>query len=537
MGIRDTTIRGVIARNTVFNAAGRGWDAVLGLVLVAYIVGRIGVEQYGLWAIVSAFAGYAALFDLGVASAYSKYVAEHAARNERERVSSVVSTGFFYQLLFSTAFLAGAWFAIDGIVAVLRAWDGAGAIGSEAVTADLAFLLKWTLVLLAGTNCVAPFIAVQTGMQRMGVTNAVSVAASLVKAGATVWFLEGGHGVRGLVFANGIAFGAFAVAGVLATFVICPSLRVAPWRASWSMFRRLFSFGWKTQISRLANLVTFETDVLIITLVLRDLELAGLYRIGVELANKMRQVPVVLMSALVPAAAHLEAQRDGDRLRRLYSRATKYVATVAVPLAAFTAGGAGLLMTAWQGSALSLGVSVLVLRIISAGYVANILPGPGVAVVLGMGRPGVQMVAGLISMVSNIALTIAFVFAFGFWGVPAATAISMAVSWAWFARAMRGLVGVGAGELFAQALRGPLIAVVAPLGFILACDALAAGVDSRGVALGILAVAFIVFAGLYLTLLRRSGTFDDADFDFFERVLKLDRVPGYTVWARPLRHG
>ena len=151
------------------------------------------------------------------------------------------------------------------------------------------------------------------------------------------------------------------------------------------MFRRLFSFGWRTQVSRLANLVTFETDVLIITLVLRDLELAGLYRIGVELANKMRQVPVVLMSALVPAAAHLDARRDEDRLRALYLRGTRYVAAVTIPLAAFTAGGAGLLMTAWQGGAIGLGMSVLVLRIISVGYVANILPGPGVAVSLGMG--------------------------------------------------------------------------------------------------------------------------------------------------------
>lgn len=531
------TIRDTIARNTAFNAAGRGWDAVVGLVLVAYIVSRIGVEQYGLWAIVSAFAGYASLFDLGVASAYSRYIAEHAARNERERVSAVVSTGFFYQLVFSTAFIAVAWYAIDGLVALLRAWNSAGALGSDAITADLAFLLKWTLVLLAGTNCLAPFVAVQTGLQRMGVTNAVSVAASLVKVGATVWFLEGGHGIHGLVYANAIVFGAFAFMGIGATFIICPYLRVAPWRSSWSMFRRLFSFGWKTQVSRLANLVTFETDVLIITLVLRDLELAGLYRIGVELANKMRQVPVVLMSALVPAAAQLNATRDDDRLRRMYLRATKYVAAVTVPLAAFTAGGAGLLMTAWQGPALSLGMSVLVLRIIAVGYVANILPGPGVAVALGMGRPGVQMAAGLISMIANIALTVAFVFAFGFWGVPVATALSMAISWAWFARAMRGLVGVGPRELFAQALRAPLMAGLAPSIFIAACDALAAGVDSRITALAVLAIAFVVFAGLYLTLLRRSGAFDADDFEFFERVLKLDRVPGYTVWARPLRHG
>ena len=34
-------IREVIARNTAYNAAGRIWDAVVSLVLVAYIVHRI----------------------------------------------------------------------------------------------------------------------------------------------------------------------------------------------------------------------------------------------------------------------------------------------------------------------------------------------------------------------------------------------------------------------------------------------------------------------------------------------------------------
>jgi hypothetical protein len=169
--------------------------------------------------------------------------------------------------------------------------------------------------------------------------------------------------------------------------------------------------------------------------------------------------------------------------------------------------------------------------------VANILPGPGVAVALGMGRPGIQTIAGLISMVSNVALTLAFVFTFGFWGVPIATALSMVISWAWFTRAMRNLVGVGAREVFATALRGPLLAGLAPLVFVVACDALAVSVTSRLVALAAIAAAVVVFTGLYLTLLRRFGSFDAADLDFFERVLRLNRVPGYAVWSRPLRHG
>jgi len=530
-------LREVIARNTAYNALGRAWEALASLVLIAYIVARVGIEQYGLWAIVAAFTGYAALFDLGIASAYSRFVAEHHARNERERVSAVISTGLLYQIFFAAGFVAVTWFAVDALVWALRAWDGAGALGSIETTEELRFLLRWSFAIFAATGLLAPFMAVPFGLQRMGVSNAISAAMSLVKIGATVAFLEMGHGLRGLVYANAIVTAAFAIAGIAAAFAVCPWLRVAPWRASWSVFRRLFSFGWRTQVSRLANLVTFETDVLVITFVLRDLQLAGLYKIGLELANKMRQGPVVMMSALVPAAAQLDARRDNERLTRMYLRGTKYVAAVAVPLAAFVAGGADLLMTAWQGGAAELGVAVGVLRVIAAGYLANILPGPGVAVSLGMGRAELQMRAGIISMLANVTLTIAFVYAFGFWGVPAATALSMLLSWAWFTHAMRGEIGVGADSLWREALRAPAVAVLAPLVLIVACDLLAQDVVSRTVALGILVAALPIFSGLYLTLLRMQRYFDAADLDFLGNVLQLRRLPGFAAWARPLRHG
>ncbi len=528
-------LREVIARNTVYNALGRVWEAVAGLFLVAYIVARVGIEQYGLWAIVAAFTGYASLFDLGIGSAYSRFVAEHAARGERERVSAVISTGLVYQFVFAIAFIAVAWAGVDAFVWSLRAWDGAGALGSPEVTTELRDLLRWSFVLFGATGCLAPFAAVPTGMQRMGVSNVLGAAMSVVKIGATVFFLEAGHGLRGLVYANAIVTGAFGVATVMVAFALCPWLRVAPWRASRSVFLRLFGFGWRTQVSRLANLITFETDVLIITFVLRDLQLAGLYKIGLELANKMRQAPVVMMSALIPAAAQLDAQQDGERLVRMYVRGTKYVAAAAIPLSAFVAGGAGLLMTAWQGGAAEMGVAVGVLRVIAAGYLANILPGPGVAVSLGMGRAELQMYSGLVSMVSNIALTIGLVFAFGFWGVPAGTVLSMALSWAWFARSMRGAIGVGVAELWREALRGPAVAALAPLILIAVCDTLSSGIGSRAAAAGILVAVVPIFAGLYLALLRLQSNFDAADLDFLGNVLKLRRVPGFSAWARPLR--
>ena len=90
------SVRETIARNTGFNALGRVWEALVSLALIAYIVSQIGIAQYGLWGVIAAFTGYAALFDLGVGSAYTKYIAGHVARDEKDEISRVVSTGFFF---------------------------------------------------------------------------------------------------------------------------------------------------------------------------------------------------------------------------------------------------------------------------------------------------------------------------------------------------------------------------------------------------------------------------------------------------------
>ena len=93
------SVRRTLTRNTAFNAAGRFWDAASGLVLQAYILDRIGMAAWGLWAFVNVFTSYVGLVDFGVGSSFAKYIAEHAARDEDDEVTAVVSTGFFFYLV------------------------------------------------------------------------------------------------------------------------------------------------------------------------------------------------------------------------------------------------------------------------------------------------------------------------------------------------------------------------------------------------------------------------------------------------------
>ena len=529
------SVRKTLVRNTMFNAGGRLWEAVCNILLVAYIVPRVGLAGWGLWALLDAFTGYVALFDFGIGSGFAKYVAEHSARKEDHAISAIVSTGFCFYLLFAIVLVAVGWPCI-GLIVQFVSWlhpDRVANLADTKFLGDVPFLLRWALVLFVASNCIAPFTAVQTGLQRMGVTNVIGFVASLIKIVATIAFLETGHGVRGLLYANIAVFAFFSVTGIVMAHRLAPALRVRLRYVDRETLKRLFSFGWRTQVSRLSNLVMFQTDRLIVGAAYGQLGFVGVYRIGEELAGKMRQVPTLLLTAIMPAASDLDARGDQERLSRLYLLSSKYVAAITLPLVAFCVGTSGLLIRTWMGPDVPhLEIAAWVNRILALGYLANIIPGAGVSIALGKGRPDVQMKAGLIATVSNITLTIALVFPFGLYGVALGTALSTVLSTAWFISAMRNVVDVRPAELIRVSLLWPAIASLPGFAICLIADAFSVGLAGRAANGLALAGCAFAFGAAYLATIRFTPFLDAFDVQFLAKSLKLDRIPGFGLLTR-----
>ncbi|MBI1319392.1 MAG: oligosaccharide flippase family protein [Candidatus Hydrogenedens sp.] len=519
-----------IARNTVFNGIGRVIEGFGGLALTWYAVRELGAEGWGLWSMVAVFTGYAALLDFGIGSGFTKYVAEHTARGEDAQISQLVSTGLIFYALLGTALVAVLWPLVDACIDGILYLQGAQDEAASAPMEDLRFLFRGGLVLFALNNCIAPFACVPMGLQRMGISNALGVSASAIKIAVAAALIYTGWGVRGLLLGQVASVLFFGAASVVAAFWLVPGLRVGPAQWSRPMFRQLYSFGWRTQVAKLANLVNFQTDRVVIAVVFRfaDFTMVGLYGLGEYMAAKMRQVPGLLTSALIPAASALDAQDRPDHLRRLYLVSTKYIGVVSVPLALYFMVCADLVMLGWLGPREDMAAAAWVLRILCLGYLANLLPGPGVSIVLGKGLARVPMWAGIISTTVNVVCTIALYFAVGFYGIPAATSLGMLVSTAWFFLAVRRELGVGLRELLVVSVLWPAVASVPGVAGGLALNAwLAREPDQLWCLLG--AGAGLAWFGLsYLVLLRLLPFLDSFDRHFLIHTLRLGRIPGFA---------
>jgi O-antigen/teichoic acid export membrane protein len=395
------------------------------------------------------------------------------------------------------------------------------------------YLVQFAFTLLLVGNCIAPLTSMQAGLQRMDLTNAVGFAMSLIKAVATVAFLETGYGVLGLMYTSGLVVFAFGLSSIVIAYRLIPALKLSPSNIDRREFRALFSYGWRAQVARLSNLITFETDLVIIGFLYRALGLVGVYKIGLELANKVRQVPLMLIGAILPAASQLDAQDDETRLARLYLVSTKYVSAITIPLTLFCVASAGMIMQAWMGKGLH--DAAWVFRILMLGYAANVLQGPATSIALGRGRPEIQMKAGLISMTANIVLTVACALAFGFFGVALGTSASMFISMAWLLRAMRGIAGAGGIRILRETVLWPAIASLPGIAVCVALEYSFGMGTGRIESAGLVLAGACIFGCLYLFLLRSLPFLNDFDAFFLEHTLRLKRVPGISFVTQPAR--
>ena len=131
----------------------------------------------------------------------------------------------------------------------------------------------------------------------------------------------------------------------------------------------MFSYGAKIQVSRFGSLVCFQVDKLIISRVL-GIASVSFYEVSSRLTSFMRAVPLVMVSALIPATSELGARNNRDMIRRTYYLSSKYVAMVTVAMVAYIVLEARSAVYLWIGNGFE--QSVILIQILAIGYGMNV---------------------------------------------------------------------------------------------------------------------------------------------------------------------
>lgn len=492
-----------IVRNTIYNVVGRFWRIIISLFLAPYIIGYIGVERYGVWAIVGVLTGYFGLLDFGISTSFVKHISEYYAKKDYQKINQVLNTGFVFYSIFAVLIITSAVLTIHPL---LYFFNIPSALHNEA---RFVFLLG--IIIFGVSNAAGAFDAVQTGLQRMDISNKLTIAVSALQITGTIVFLKMGYGLPGLMVNNVIIAVINGAASIIVSFKILPELRFNPILFTKEIFKKLFSFGYKLQIVRASVIFMVQADKLFITYFL-SIGLVTFYHLAAVIAETATLVPLLLVSALLPAFSEIAAKGERSKLIDGYTRMTKYLGLIASPLFTLIIISAPQIMTAWMGAGYE--KSVLIIQMLGIGWLWSVLGGVRPVVLQAIGKPGIETRVGLIAAILNIPLSIFFIIRFGFAGVALGTSIALCFSVSYGFIKLHQELQIPLGVFIRRTFLKPLVLCLCigiPIWILATLSQRILFEPTRIRSLLVLTLKTILFLGIYLKALSYMRPLDNID--------------------------
>jgi O-antigen/teichoic acid export membrane protein len=508
-----------IFRNTVFNTIGNIFTTGIQLIIIPYLLIRLGAERFGIWALVSVIFGLFTALDFGTGAAFVKYFAEYSAKKDDASFNRVAVAGFALMCFFSVALVGLCFLLRHKLVAFFNV--------PTTLVNDANFVFLGAAIIFGYYNTFGVFQAIIKGLQRMEISNAIEMMASIVNFIGVFVVLENGFGLKGLIINHGIKIVLVSLASIYFSKKLFARLAFKIAYLDFKKIKEILAYGVKMQISNIAGLINLQTDKTIIGYFL-NLAAVTTYEIGQKIALFCRMIVGLILSALVPAVSELDAAGKASAILKLYERGNKYLASITFPILIFTIIFADLLISAWMGMGHER--SVLVARLLTIGIFINLLTGVGVMIVRGIGQPAYETEYAVICLILNIVFGIVLVKFYGFVGVVLSAPISVGIGSIYFVLKFHSLNSIAIVTFWAKVFLKPLlIAGLSGLGLYWLTSWVSGYwvLDARWKVLTLLLFNSLIFFPSFVYWLKRSGYWDDED-----RTLLARTTSRYPILAR-----
>ncbi len=512
-----------VIRNTLFNTVGYFWQLLVSLLLIPFIIHRIGMEQFGIWVLLEVVVIYLSLLDFtGIGGAFVKYIAEYHARKDFKKCSEVVNLGWAYYTVF--------WIVMAFLVYLLRKPILRLFNFPSDLTSTISVVFLGILLISFIRGSFAVFRSVLLGVQRMDITNIIAILASLVNAAGVILFLSLGFGLKGLVM-SGLIVAVFTVTlQTIFAYKTLPQLRFRLLSFSKDIFKKTFAYGINIRVASLSELINTHVDKIFLGYFLNTM-LVGSYELGAKISRIARSFPEQLLPAILPASSELHALDDKNNLQKLYHRGSKYLSLLAFPLAFFIIANAPLIILFWMGNRGFPGFteSVLALQVLSVGYVFMLLVSMGRLIARGMGIPQYEMRSSVIIVILNIVLSIILIIKMGFTGALLGTTLSGIIGSTYFFCAFNRRIGESVFSLIRNIFSSPFLFCLVSLVISMLADYFfvqffpAPAANRIDASLQLL-VKGLIFMSVYLLCLFKSGYIDTYDKEIFSGFLGMIKL-------------
>ena len=492
----------------MYNAVGLFLLAPLPFIVIPFYLKKLGAAGYGTWAVFLAVSGVTSLADLGLVTTLSKHVAEFSAIRDLRSLSRYINTGFILYLGIAT--LLAMFLSICYPFFVSSLFHG-----SSSTSKDLTVLWRCLILLIFANTMTLLFSSIVIGLQRMDLSTYISSLNQLLSVGLSVLFLSNGWGLRGILYSYVVAAWLTTVVYVVFAHRLLPEISLDLSSCRLAVAKEILGFSLKTYVTTVAVVIHNQIEKVYLARFVGVVPV-GWYDISSGLALKLRGIPTLVLTPVMPAASELHALSDPSRLVRLYRRAHKYLAFTGIPIVVYVCLISKPFVKLWVGA--ELGILALPLSVLLVANFINLTTGPGFLILVGGGTLKPGMSSAIFGVAVNLTVSLFLIRAYGFRGAIIGTSFSLVTSTLFFFFLSRRAMGEQFRRVIRHAYVKPLISSLAAASLVWASARL-----EQPTWIGLI-FAGICFSIVYLGSLLLLRFFDTFDLTILERFLPIPRV-------------
>ncbi|MFX0196651.1 MAG: lipopolysaccharide biosynthesis protein [Candidatus Hodarchaeota archaeon] len=315
-----------IGKNTLFSVVAKIIRVGIRMLMVPVVIHYIGLDGFGIWAVIAALASYMTLGVAGSGAALQKYVAESTGTGDFDRASSVLSVGGSLVFVFSISILVPLALLSHKLPQIMNIPKGFTVV----------FLHSLTILAIAMifSNIGAVYGSIVMGGHRIDLARIVDLICVLIESVSIFLLLIYGFGILGLAISLASAEVIRGILYFILSARVLPSIKIRPSKITRPVIKGVIPFIAGYQLLNCLE-IAYASILPLLILKYFDPELTGIFAVCSRLINVAILIPEAFLLPLLSGAAWIYAKRKFEQFSFLLHDAMKFTLTVLVPILVF----------------------------------------------------------------------------------------------------------------------------------------------------------------------------------------------------------